>query len=90
VIDAATQQPVVGTVTFFDVNTQTNVAFSCSAVVDPSEACPSWQLSSIGGFDLEVSAAGYRPAMIHVLIEGPAGCCGTGPATSDSIDLQPE
>jgi len=88
VLDQATGQPVAGELTF-TADGQT-LPFTCSAVVDPTTACPSWQLSIEGAFDVEVTALGYRPGTIHVLIEGPAGCCGIGPATSASLELLPD
>jgi hypothetical protein len=44
---------------------------------------------SIGVQTITVGAPGYEPAMVSVSINGPAGCCGTGPAVSKTVTLQP-
>jgi len=63
--------------------------FTCSEIVDANTPCPSWQLSFEGAFDVTVSAAGYAPGAIHFVIEGPQGCCGIGPSTTDTLSLDP-
>src|ERR1044071_5892516 len=87
VTDSTTQQPVPGTLTFRD-GSGTALPFACSVVMDPpATPCPSWLLMYEGAFDVTVSAPSYQPGMIHVVIEGPAACCGAGPATSASLAL---
>jgi hypothetical protein len=87
VLDSTTNQPVAGTPTF-TAGPQT-LPFACSVVVDPGAACPAWQLSYEGAFDVAVAAAGYQTGTIHVVIEGPAACCGVGPNSSASLSLVP-
>ncbi len=86
-IDSTTKLAVKGTIDFRDVNGK--LPFACSASVGPTMACPSWKLSMIGGFDVMVTAPTYRTGMIHVQIDGPAGCCGIGPDTAASLELVP-
>jgi hypothetical protein len=88
VTDSTTQQPVAGTLTFTDPSGA--LPFTCSVAIDPATTpCPSWQLMYEGAFDVTVSAPSYQPGTIHVVIEGPAACCGAGPATSASLALVP-
>jgi hypothetical protein len=87
VLDQFSKQPVSGMIEFSDANGK--LPFVCSVVVDATMPCPSWKFSQIGGFDVTVRAPGYSDGMIHVLVQGPAGCCGLGPDTSDSMDLHP-
>jgi len=87
VLDRVTQQPVPGTLTF--TASGQPLPFNCSAAVDPSVPCPSWQLSYEGAFDVAVAATGYQTDTIHIQIDGPAQCCGTGPNTSASLELAP-
>lgn len=88
VLDSATGEPVPGELDFV-AEVGGPLPFVCSAVVDEGEACPSWLLSYQGRFDIEVTAPGYEPGFVEVLIEGPAGCCGTGPDSSASLELDP-
>ena len=87
VLDATTNQPVAGTLTF--TSGPQTLPFVCSVVVDPGVACPAWQLSYEGAFDVDVAAPNYQTGTIHILIEGPAQCCGVGPNSSASLSLQP-
>ena len=88
VTDRTTQQPVAGTLSFTDASG--TLPFVCSAAVDPATTpCPSWQLMYEGAFDVTVSAASYQPGTIHVVIEGPAACCGAGPDSTASLALVP-
>lgn len=88
VLDSASGAPVPGDISF-EAEIGGDMPFACSAVVEPGEPCPSWLLSIQGRFDLAVSAPGYQTGFVEVLIEGPAGCCGTGPDTEATVELDP-
>jgi hypothetical protein len=87
VLDRATQKPVGADLTFTTMARA--LPFYCSTPEDAGTVCPSWTLSYIGDFDVEVTAPGYKTGTIHVTIEGPAGCCGRGPDTSATLVLAP-
>jgi hypothetical protein len=90
VVDSVTQLPVKGMLMFSTGAQQ--VPFACStATIDPTkDACPSWQTQTLfGGFDIVASVTGYHPGTVHVIVEGPAGCCGLGPPASASLALDP-
>jgi hypothetical protein len=59
-------------------------------VVIDAGACASWvfQTLSIGAHTITVSAPGYDPATVSASIQGPAGCCGQGPAVNQTVTLQ--
>ena len=87
VLDSVTGQPVAGELSFLSQGQE--VPFACTDVFDANTPCPSWQLAIEGTFDVTVSAAGYAPTEIQFTIEGPQGCCGIGPSTTDSLSLDP-
>jgi len=93
VIDGGTGQPILGSPETRDLTFTANgdaLPFTCSAVVQPGTACPSWQLSIVGMFDIEIAAPGHLPETITALIQGPEGCCGIGPSTTASVTLKPD
>jgi hypothetical protein len=89
VLDGSTQTPVGGEL-MFTMATSAGPApapFACTMVdIDP---CPSWVMSLEGSFDVSVVEPSHQAGMIHVVIEGPTGCCGTGPQTTGTLVLQP-
>jgi hypothetical protein len=85
--DAVTGLPIDKPLTFTAPQFSGNAPFTCSDLT--AVTCPSWQLSFEGSFDIAVAAPGYQPGTVHVLIEGPAGCCGKGPDTMAELSLTP-
>jgi SH3-like domain-containing protein len=54
-------------------------------------ACASWvfeQLSE-GPHTIVVSAPGFSSESVGVTLQGPAGCCGQGPAVDQTVTLMP-
>ena len=60
-------------------------------VILDAGTCGSWLFSQLpeGPHTIMVSAPGYAPATVSVTIQGPAGCCGTGPAVDRTVMMQP-
>jgi hypothetical protein len=60
-------------------------------IIADAGTCGSWVLDQLamGPHTITVSAPGYEPASVSVMIQGPAGCCGMGPAVSSTVTLQP-
>ncbi len=68
------------------------VAAMCSSdggVVDGG-TCGTWEIDQLplGANTITVSAPDYESTTVTVTIQGPSGCCGMGPAVSQSVTLQ--
>ena len=90
VLDATTQQPVAGMVTFTSPVWMGPMPFACTMMVSP---CPSWQMGPGGALGagapitITVSAPTYKPATVTVMLNGPTGCCGLGDPTLASVSV---
>jgi hypothetical protein len=89
VLDAVTQQPVAGTITFTSTLYMGPIPATCSSSASP---CPSWQIDGAqafgaGAHDITATATGYRAATFTVVLMGPTGCCGQGPPVSATVTL---
>jgi len=89
VLDATTQAPVAGQVTFTSAVWDGAMPFACTTQTSP---CPSWQLGvssalGEGALTLTATASGYTPATFDVTLDGPTGCCGFGAPTTATVAL---
>jgi hypothetical protein len=56
-------------------------------ILPDAGTCGSWLFDQLamGPHTIVVSAPGYAPTTVSVTIQGPAGCCGQGPAVDRSV-----
>jgi hypothetical protein len=60
-------------------------------ILDAGATCDTWRVMSLtlGAHTITVSAPGYATQTVSVTIDGPAGCCGTGPTVDETVTLAP-
>jgi hypothetical protein len=91
VLDATSQQPVAGAITFTSPNYNGPMPATCTTTTSP---CPSWQVDGAsalgeGTHAITAAATGYSAITFQATLAGPTGCCGLGPPTTATVSLPP-
>lgn len=60
--------------------------------LDAGASCETWRFDSLfeGKHTITVAAPGYSAQQVTVTVQGPAGCCGQGPAVEQTVTLAPD